>query len=288
MHADTWLFIQGLFARCSSPEQAYLTFTALPPEFSRAATPSRHLRLTDASGLLNALERLEQTNRLGWGACIGVAPRRADLGRYRRGGKQDLLELPALFVDVDRPPDSLTDLSVFPLRPSCVVASGHGTHLYWYLNAPTRSFDLADRLLRGLATTFKGDVMTTAQSLRLPGTYNHKRGLNSAWCHLLDYHPERTYSQDDFLPYALAPSRPPVSTLRSTPDDLVQAITDTLYQRYGAYLKANGWIAAECPASHCRDFPGKHFNWHPALKMGHCFGRHGRLLLRDLKSLLEL
>ncbi len=290
MHADTWIFIEGLFARGPLPEQAYLTLTALPPVATRYPTPSRHVLLSDAACLHDALERLEETNRLGWGACVGIAPRRADLGRYRRGGKSDLLELPALFVDVDRPPDEIEELHTFPLLPSCVVASGHGGHFYWYLNTPTRDLDLADRVLKGLARFFDGDVMTTAQSLRLPGSYNHKCGLNSAWCHLLDYHPERAYCLDDFLPYAPDPPRPhpPACAYQSTSDDLVQAITDTLYQRYGAYLKPNGWIAAECPVSHCRDFPGKHFNWNPALKMGRCFGRHGRLLLRDLKALLEL
>jgi hypothetical protein len=112
-------------------------------------------------------------------------------------------------------------------------------------------------------------------------------------CHLLDHHPERLYRLSDFQPYAhVSPGRSSgdLSTAYfSSPDEvLVQAITNTLYQHYGGYLKPNGWIAAECPASHARDFPGKHFNWNPTLKMGHCFGRHGRLLLHDLKSLLQL
>jgi hypothetical protein len=175
MHADTLRFIRSLFAHCLSPEQAYVTLTALPPDHRRCATPSRHVLLSDATQLLDALERLERTNRLGWGACVGIAPRQADLGRYRRGGRLDLLELPALFVDVDRPLDTVTELHTFPLPPSCIVGSGYGGHFYWYLNPPTRSFALADQVLRGLADTFNGDVMTGAQSLCMLRGIGEKR-----------------------------------------------------------------------------------------------------------------
>src|SRR5258707_15686929 len=70
MHSDTLMFIDGLFGRCALPEQTFITLTALPPERSRYATPSRHILLAARNGLIQALECLEATNRLGWGACV--------------------------------------------------------------------------------------------------------------------------------------------------------------------------------------------------------------------------
>src|SRR5450432_2814733 len=150
MHSDTLTFIDSLFGRCTSPEQTFITLTAMPPDRSRYATPSRHIVLADRDRLIQALECLVATNHLGWGACVAVAPRRTDLGRYHRGGKLDLLELPALFVDVDRPLAEVAELDNFPVPPSCIVSSGLGIHLYWYLKEPTHAFDQADRALRRL------------------------------------------------------------------------------------------------------------------------------------------
>src|SRR5260221_10501826 len=113
-----------------------------------------------------------RANTLGWGAYVGIAPRRADLGRWRRGRKCDLAGLPALFIDVDQPDMALKKLSTFSLPPSCIVqSSAYKFHIYWFLGTPTRFFNSADSILRGLAEYFSGDkIITVAHSMRLPGT----------------------------------------------------------------------------------------------------------------------
>ncbi len=91
-------FLDALFARCSP--QNYITLTALPP-VPNLPTPSRHIQIRDSDALADALERLHAANTLGWSAVVGVGARRANFGRWKRGGKADLAELPALFVDID-------------------------------------------------------------------------------------------------------------------------------------------------------------------------------------------
>jgi hypothetical protein len=123
MNPDTLTFLEALFAPC---EQGFLTFTAIHPD-GQHPTPSRHIPLSDRACLTHTLERLTAANRAGWGAYIGVAPRRTDLGRWRRGRKENLLALPALFADIDRSPEIvLREIRNFQPAPSCIVASGQG------------------------------------------------------------------------------------------------------------------------------------------------------------------
>src|SRR5450631_1999794 len=103
MQPELEAFLQGVFG-CYDPSAspAFLTLTAIHPD-GRHPAPSRHIRLNDRQALNMALADLLEANRRGWGAYFGVAPRQADLGRWTRGGKQQLASLPALFIDLDRP-----------------------------------------------------------------------------------------------------------------------------------------------------------------------------------------
>lgn len=294
MHPETLAFLEGLFGRCQMPEQTYLTLTALPPAGSCGPTPSRHIQVGDGPALHDALERLLIANQHGWSAFVGIGLRTGNLGRWRRGGLHDVVALPALFADVDRPLQAIPQLTAFPLQASCIVNSGHGVHLYWLLHEPTSNLQLAGSLLQQLAVHFHGDSLSAAQSMRLVGGINYKR-VPPTPCTLLELHSERRYNIQQFqqcLPARQRKASPvrPLSVFSKYPDDqrLVEAITQTLYREYQAFQKPNGWIAALCPLPHQRDYPGSHFSWNPTLRMGHCFGKHGRLLLRDLRSLLHL
>ena len=137
MHPDIQAFLSGLFQSYTTAGQAaFITFSAIHPG-GRYATPSRHVLLTDTPQLEQAVEDILQANRLGWGAYVGVAPRKANLGRWARGGKADLLGLPAVFVDIDQPDGALDKLRDFDPLPSCIVRSGYGYHAYFFLDKPT-------------------------------------------------------------------------------------------------------------------------------------------------------
>ncbi|MHB8628557.1 MAG: hypothetical protein ACYDBJ_20280 [Aggregatilineales bacterium] len=301
MNTDARTFIDALFARCSP--SSFLTLTALPPT-PNLPRPSRHIRVDDATALSNALERLEAANRLGWSGVVGIGTRSVNIGRWRRGGKSDLAELPALFMDIDRSgDDSQTKRDTFPLLPSIQVCSGGAgcEHWYWLLECPTHDLMMADRALRGLAQWLGGDpIMTIAHSLRLPGTKNPK---HNALCHVIELHPERRYSLAQFEPYLADPplrlrtegilsaqtaaKRASAVPLRKR-RELIQAVEACLRADFGGFYKANGWLSALCPCGHSHDKPGQHFGFLPGSALGFCFGRHGRLSLEDLCVQLRL
>lgn len=296
MHGDTLRFLEYLFERASAP--GYVTLSALPPADTQP-TPSRHIEVHDLTRLTAALDDLQTANRQGWGAVVGIALRKANLGRWHRGGKSDLTSLPALFVDCDHP-GQLEQLRSFWLPPSCLVHSGWGHHAYWFLHRPTQQFAFAESIMRGLAECFGGDnVTSSAHSLRLVGTINTKPGRAAFPCSLVELCPERRYALADFAAYVQAPmpSRQTesinphrsVSAIYSQhhlrPDQVesaVRAVSDSLLHNYGGYTRRNGWIAACCPFGHTQDRPGMHFGWSPQHKCGRCFGRHGSVGLLEM------
>ncbi len=294
MFPDTLAFLEALFAPC---EQGFLTFTAIHPDGQRP-TPSRHIAVGDLAGLTHTLERLTNANRQGWGAYVAVATRRTNLGRWRRGGLDDLLALPALFVDVDNPsPDTLKLLQTTYPTPSCITFTGGGYHAWWWLQTPLTDFDYARQILRILAVKLGGDKLGPAQSLRLPQTWNTKPDRGNALCSIVVLHDER-YSLTDFdLPARNpAPRRSlarPHATVRHTHSDytlnpaLVAAVTDTLLEH--GYRRTGDWLSEPClfPERHQHDDHHTSFGFNARTGYGHCF-RCGSMLLKDLCQTLAL
>jgi hypothetical protein len=110
---------------------------------------------------------------------MGVASRiQADVR-----GAEGCLSLHALFADLDFKDSSEAEtrarLAAFPVPPSCVVASGGGLQVYWFLldaiNLQTDA-EIAKLLLVALARVLHGDLRSAepARILRIPGTTNYK------------------------------------------------------------------------------------------------------------------
>src|SRR5438128_845699 len=137
MHPDTDAFINGLFRPCiTSGQPMFLTLSAIHPS-SPLPRPSRHIPVGNMKALNIAMDALIRANDKGWGAYIGIAPRRPGLNRWQRGTKGDLVALPALFIDIDEPTaNTIPNLQNFALPPSCIVRSGHGLHAYYFLHQP--------------------------------------------------------------------------------------------------------------------------------------------------------
>ncbi len=299
MHPNTSSFISSLFERCKTGE-GFVTLTAIHPEGTHP-TPSRHIPIHDEKAMERAIKRLSAANERGWGAYIGIAPRQKDLGRWSRGGRGDLVTLPALYVDIDDPDDLLLfRLLRFEMPPSCVVHSGHGYHLYWYLETPTRDFAQADKVLRALAHQFKGDEkMTVAQSMRLVGTWNHKLDRESVLCSLVQHHPDYRYTLAAFARYVVRDAEHQVKARQShhvsyqgefsargkENQAVIDAVTDAVIQQLDGHWKPNGFIAARCPYCHHRDRPGMHFSYQPTSGWGYCFGKHGKVSLTEMCDL---
>jgi len=308
---EAQVFLKTLFAPC---HDGYLTLTAIHPD-GKHATPSRHISLHSDTALLTALMDLQRANQQGWGAFFGVATRRANLGRWRRGGQGDVLALPAVFVDLDIPlNEALPRLRAHDPPPSCIIASGGGAHAYWFLDRAISDWPQAAQVLQQLRQRLGSDRSCDSQLLRLPGSVNTKPARHNALCHLLELSSSRyplatlldtTPFKQDLRFRVETPLRSDAysravrgtvslsaghrsSLTHSFNPHLIAAVQQGLESQYSGCWQRNGWLAALCPCGHQRDRPGMHFAFNPLSGVGVCLGRHGRLLLKDLCAVLGL
>jgi hypothetical protein len=106
MHPDTLVFLDVLFQCCVSLHScARLTFTVIHPT-GQQPTPSRHIPMDNRAALLDTLQRLSDTNCMGWGAYFAVGLRKPGLSRWKRGGVTEVVALPAFYTDIDDPTDA--------------------------------------------------------------------------------------------------------------------------------------------------------------------------------------
>jgi P4 family phage/plasmid primase-like protien len=131
----------------------------------------------------------------GRGMFFGVCTR---VTGSHTGRRVDLVECPALWVDIDTAKMGLdkdtvvSALRPLPLPPSVIIDSGGGLHAYWLLNeaigvtadAPDAETteEAITSTLKQLAGIFAGDlnVCDLARVMRLPGTLNTKTDVMAA------------------------------------------------------------------------------------------------------------
>jgi len=173
------------------------------------ARPSFHTNLV-------ALARTASTLAATHDVYLGVAARRDS----SNGTKANLAWAGALFAEVDvgegKPYTTLAAaqeaVRTFALRPSMVVESGCGLHLYWLLREPwplDNAEDLAafEAVTNGLAIALQGDAAWDASRvLRLPGTLWHKEEPARV-VELAELDADLRYNLSDFEPWALPPQR---------------------------------------------------------------------------------
>ena len=246
----------------------------------------------------DSLSRLLRANQIGWGAYVAIGLRRKGLTRYRRGGLSDIVALPALFVDVDDPStSSLQHLQSMQPEPSCITFTGGGYHAYWWLNSPITDMRLARHLLRGLAQLTDGDMLSSAQSLRLVGSHNTKLERNNALCHAIALNDNR-YAIETFtllIPQAkLTPPRPipqrhlsKVSSGKTLNPDLIQAVSQNLISL--GYVQRGDWLCGSCPypENHRHDDQHHSFGFNVKSGYGNCY-RCGSMLLKNIHKVLNL
>ncbi|MGV8057790.1 MAG: AAA family ATPase [Smithellaceae bacterium] len=121
-----------------------------------------------------------------------------------------------MWVDIDFKKDddeakAQQKIDKFSLKPSIIVNSGKGYHLYWILQTPAKQDDIQkiEEINRKLVFHFDGDKASTeaARILRLPGTYNIKYNPPIlATTEQINQNTVYNLSDFDFLP--LPPSSP--------------------------------------------------------------------------------
>jgi hypothetical protein len=100
------------------------------------------------------------------------------------GSKEGALETRALWADLDLKnfqggeAEALEVVKAFPPKPSFVVKSGHGWHLYWLLRKPVAASPELEAYLKGIAKALRADPACAEISrvMRLPHSFNRKGG----------------------------------------------------------------------------------------------------------------
>ena len=285
----------------------YMTLTAIHPTDRAKPVPSRHISIHNHMKLNADYKQLQAANDGGWGAYVGIGYRTRELKRFQRGGKRDILALPAIFADIDRSPDCVLPQLNRVLKPSLVISSGRGVHLYWFLKTPTTDLAKVERILKGMAIWLDADKsMSNDQIMRLPLSNNTKPDVNAMCSVLMESNQE--YELDDFLAYLIftAPIKVKPSPKRRTRQhrhtvtrktssgqtintDLSQAVLAELERHYGATPTEKGWYACYCPFGHRQDrCPGDHAYYHPDKGLFNCFGRHGQHLIHSIATPLNI
>jgi len=126
---------------------------------------------------------------------FGVAPRDIE-----RGLKTSITYITCIWADIDvgteghetpgifnTKEDALNFINAIELKPSIIVDSGRGLHLYWLLKEPCSDLDIAEEILRGIILELQGDRGTWSRTklLRLPGTLNCKVSGSPVECNVL-------------------------------------------------------------------------------------------------------
>jgi hypothetical protein len=158
--------LQRIFERC---ERGVVEFRAIPSGQKAWA----ELRRWSHVGAF-----VTQAVRTRKAALVGLATRRDATS----GAESNLLELAALFADIETPPDvTRTRLRAFPFRPSLFIGSGLGSHLGWQLKealdlSNANELARAASLMRRLSGYLGGDPRATSPAIapRLAGSFNFK------------------------------------------------------------------------------------------------------------------
>jgi len=232
-------FLAGMFGTAISAERRLALFTV----------PERRARffgdLESASKVASKLAE-SQNVYFGVGLIQGTPT--------GRGKQEDIAGIVALWADVDFTGDAHTGkalladeadfqrlLAELPLRPSLIVDSGHGRHLYWLLHEPWlfESSDERSEAAR-LAKSWHELVCTAAHRLgwslenlgdltrvlRLPNTVNRKHPAVPVPVQLMLADFNRRFSIEDFENYLPTerPSSPPRVTAPVDPVELPIAL----------------------------------------------------------------
>ncbi|MBI5249067.1 MAG: hypothetical protein HY912_06190 [Desulfomonile tiedjei] len=185
-------------------------------------TGSRYFPNSDG---LSREQYSEETN-----VFFGVCPR-----EKMKPGKEHVGYITCLWAGLDIGPDgysgkekhfasekqAMMAIMAFPLKPSIIVQSGRGMHLYWLLKQVTEISIQSDfeKLLNRIANYFQCSASSGLDAvLRLPETWNSKNQIQSTKCFVERLDPTLRYDIEEFedldlriiIPSKRAPRMPQV------------------------------------------------------------------------------
>lgn len=214
-----------------------------------------------------------KANARGHNVYFGVVPR--DPANDHK--LPEPLVLTCLWVDIDIAHDkpfksikrALKLLRRFKLKPTMVVKSGHGLHVYWCFKEPvTLEVSRAKELLRSLAERIGGDLQSAepARLLRMPGTFNWKQKNAKKLCKVICLKPNRRYRLTQLKKQLSVAKKEPQKSEIKNPQDYFEFFTRHVKElRKTSTLQAMG----SCPFH-----DDKNPSWSLRTSDGvwHCFG----------------
>ncbi|UCE04454.1 MAG: primase C-terminal domain-containing protein [bacterium] len=215
---DSEILLEALW---SSADRGFLAIYSLPSRKAEFFDLSEGGALEKASGFIGAANGNQNVYH-----TLGLLRGRPE----RRGEESDVIGIPALWMDIDivgqahkkdSLPSSLQEcldfLSGFPLKPSLIINSGYGLHVYWvfkeawYFNEPEerkKARLLSDKFQNTLIQMAKEkgwDLDKTSdlvRLLRVPGTYNYKNPHDPKLVEIINSNNNR-YNPEDFEPFLI-------------------------------------------------------------------------------------
>jgi len=144
-----------------------------------------HTQFVKASDIESVLEWVQAHNGPSWACYVGPNPRHSKSGSGPTGAgtDQDVANFRSVFVDFDdanlvEAMRRITEAGI--ATPTLLIESGRatGTHAYWCLRQPIEDADEWRGVQAWLIRTLSSDksIKNPGRIMRLPGTFNHKRG----------------------------------------------------------------------------------------------------------------
>jgi len=192
---------------------------------------SKWLPVSDLSKIAKIALGLSAMNEVYFGVSLQQGPGT----ETERGTNEKSLGIPGLWIDIDtidevahtakNLPANIDEVNIllneFPLKPTLIVNSGYGYHIYWlfkefwhFENPDERK--QAQELANRFKVTWKelakrhgwklDSVSDLARLLRLPGTWNRKK--EPVQVRLLELDESNRYTIYEFEPYLLEPIAP--------------------------------------------------------------------------------
>ena len=129
---------------------------------------------------------------------FGVCPR-----EIKDGTEAGVKVINSFWVDIDVTFELAMDrLKSFPKKPSIVISSGHGAHVYWLLKELEPIKSNTKGVLKGLSLALDGDkCFDLPRILRIPGTKNLKYPNNPKDVQVIIFEPDVRYNLSDFDSY---------------------------------------------------------------------------------------
>lgn len=191
LHPDVFRFLDFIFE--GVPDGRYVEFFYLKSGKKPKPDGPRDFFTLPLNRERIAAEILARDGRQS--ITVGVAPRfaKSDTG-YKGGKNNDVIEVTCIWADIDfrsRPGgaiDVFKRINALPLRPSLVINSGYGRHIYYAFNSIVTGNMLLqwEEMIRSLRTILGSDATTDiSRRMRLPGTLNIKEET-PVLCHIIE------------------------------------------------------------------------------------------------------